>query len=134
LSRRKAREIAFKALFQVDQVDSDPRSAFNYLIEEIPLPEKDSKFAWALVEGAVANIEAIDAIIAKYSRDWTVQRMSSVDRNLLRLACYEMLYLSDSQAIVVIDEAIEIAKRYSEPASVGFINAVLDHIRAKAEN
>jgi N utilization substance protein B len=131
LSRRKAREMAFKVLFQVDQVNSEPRSAFNYLLEEKYIPEKDSEFAWVLVEGTVSRIEAIDTIIASFSKDWSVQRMSSVDRNLLRLASYEMLYLKDSQPIVVIDEAIEIAKRYSEPASVGFINAILDNIRGR---
>jgi N utilization substance protein B len=129
LSRRKARELAFKVLFQVDQVDADPREAFNYLLEENPLPEKDSEFAWSLVEGAVGNLEVIDLNIAKYSKEWTVQRMPSVDRNLLRLATYEIIYLDQAQAVVAIDEAIEISKRYSELASVGFINAVLDKIR-----
>jgi N utilization substance protein B len=129
LSRRKARELAFKVLFQVDQVDADPREAFNYLLEENPLPEKDSEFAWSLVEGAVGNLEVIDLNIAQYSKEWTVQRMPSVDRNLLRLATYEIIYLDQAQAVVAIDEAIEISKRYSELASVGFINAVLDKIR-----
>ncbi len=132
MSRRKAREIAFKVLFQVDQVNSEPLTAFNYLLEENPMPEKDSEFAWVLIEGTVAIMGDIDAMIASFSKDWTVQRMSSVDRNLLRLATYEMLYLKDYHPIVAIDEAIEIAKRYSEPASVGFINAILDNIREKA--
>ncbi|MDD4801712.1 MAG: transcription antitermination factor NusB [Syntrophomonas sp.] len=131
MSRRKARELAFKVLFQIDQVDADPRAAFDYLLKEAPLSEKDSQFAWDLIEGAVARLEAIDANIAQYSKEWTIQRMPSVDRNLLRLASFEILYMEGAQAIVAIDEAIEISKRYSEPASVGFINAILDKIRER---
>ncbi len=128
MSRRKAREIAFKVLFQVDQVQADPRQAFEYLLQESPLAEKDQGFAWTLVEGAVEKMALIDELLAGLSKDWTVQRMSSVDRNLLRLAAYEMVYLAGKPA-VAIDEALEISKRYSEPASVGFINAILDRIK-----
>ena len=130
MSRRKARELAFKVLFQVDQVNADPRAAFDYLLEEAPLPEKDSEFAWNLIAGALDKLETLDVNISRYSKEWTVQRMPSVDRNLLRLASYEMLYMDGGRAVVAIDEAIEISKRYSEPASVGFINAILDKIRA----
>lgn len=130
MSRRKARELAFKVLFQVDQVDTEPQEAFDYLMQESPLAEKDRDFAWRLVEGSVEKIEQIDALLASFSKDWTVQRMSSVDRNLLRVASYEIIYLDQAQPVVAIDEALEIAKRYSEPASVGFINAILDKIRA----
>lgn len=129
MSRRKARELAFKVMFQVDQVNAEPRQAFNYLQDETPLSEKDSEFAWTLIEGIIDKMKDIDVIISSFSKDWTVQRMSSVDRNLLRLASYEILYLNNAQAVVAIDEAIEISKRYSEPASVGFINAILDKIR-----
>jgi len=129
LSRRKARELAFKVLFQVDQVNADPLAAFKYLLEEGSLTAKDSDFAWSLITGALERLEDIDRVIAGYSKDWTVQRMSSVDRNLLRLASYEIIYDDSTQPVVAIDEALEISKRYSEPASVGFINAILDRIR-----
>lgn len=131
MSRRKARELAFKVLFQVDQVEADPRQAFDYLLQETPLAEKDFGFAWELIEGTLERLEVIDAIIAGYSKDWTVDRMSSVDRNLLRLASFEILFHKQSQPVVAIDEALEISKRYSEPASVGFINAILDKIRGE---
>ncbi len=131
MSRRKAREIAFKVLFQVDQVNADPRQAFNYLQQETPLPDKDREFAWDLIESTVAHMQAIDSIIGGFSKDWSVQRMSSVDRNLLRLASCEIMYLNATQSVVAIDEALEISKRYSEPASVGFINAILDRIKER---
>ena len=129
MSRRKARELAFKVLFQVDQVQADPRQAYEYLLEETPLAEKDREFAWSLAEGAAEKLPEIDDILADLSKEWSVKRMSSVDRNLLRLAAYEIMYHTGSQAVVAIDEALEIAKRYSEPASVGFINAILDRIK-----
>lgn len=128
MSRRKARELAFKVLFQVDQVNAEPREAFKYLVGENHLAEKDREFAWSLIEGSVDKLVEIDTLLASFSKDWTVERMSSVDRNLLRLASYEILYLDQAQPIVAIDEALEIAKRYSEAASVGFINAILDKI------
>lgn len=128
MSRRKARELAFKVLFQVDQVNAEPREAFKYLVGENHLAEKDREFAWSLIEGSVDKLVEIDTLLASFSKDWTVERMSSVDRNLLRVASYEILYLDQAQPIVAIDEALEIAKRYSEAASVGFINAILDKI------
>jgi len=129
LSRRKARELAFKVLFQVDQVKADPGQAFEYLLPETPMAEKDKQFSWSLVAGAVDKLADIDDLLAEFSKEWSVQRMSSVDRNLLRLAAYEILYHTGAQSVVAIDEALEMAKRYSEPASVGFINAILDRVK-----
>ena len=129
MSRRKARELAFKVLFQVDQVQAEPRQAYEYLLEDTPLAEKYREFAWSLVEGTVGKLNNIDDVLAGLSKEWSVKRMSSVDRNLLRLAAYEIMYHAGSNPVVAIDEALEISKRYSEPASVGFINAILDRIK-----
>lgn len=128
MSRRKAREIALKVIFQVDQVNAEPRSAFQYLLEENALAEKDSEFAWTLVEGCLQHLEPIDHCIARYSTEWTVERMSSIDRNLMRVAAFEILYLEGAQPAVAIDEAIEISKKYGENNSAAFINAILDKI------
>ncbi len=132
MSRRKAREVAFKVLFQVDLVQADPQQAFELLLGETPLAEKDQLFAWTLVKGSVEKMPEIDKLLADLSKEWTIQRMSSVDRNLLRLAAYEMIYEAEKPA-VAIDEALEISKRYSEPASVGFINAILDRIKEQKD-
>lgn len=128
LSRRKAREIAFKVIFQVDQVNADPRIAFNFLLEEHRLAVSECDFSWALIEGCLQHLEEIDSLIARYSTEWTIDRMSSVDRNLLRVAGTEIMFLKGSQAAVAIDEAIEISKRYGEHNSAAFINAILDKI------
>jgi N utilization substance protein B len=128
LSRRKARELAFKVIFQVDQVNADPRDAFAYLLEENNLVDSESEFSWALITGYLQHQEEIDTMISTYSNDWAIDRMSSVDRNLMRLASAEILFLKGSQAAVAIDEAIEISKKYGEDNSASFINAILDKI------
>ena len=128
MSRRKAREFAFKVVFQVDQVDTDPRQAFNYLIEEKKLSEQDNEFSWQLIQGCLGNLGAIDEKLALYSWDWAINRMSAVDRNILRIASYEILYLHDKQSVVAIDEAIEIAKKFGDANSASFVNAILDRV------
>ncbi|MDD3268454.1 MAG: transcription antitermination factor NusB [Syntrophomonadaceae bacterium] len=128
MSRRKAREIAFKVIFQVDQVQAEPKKAFNYLIENENLAQRDWSFAWELVEGVLDKMPEIDCRIAGYSRDWAVDRMASVDRNIMRLAGYEIMFTDHSQPVVAIDEAIEIAKRYGDEGSASFVNAILDKL------
>ena len=72
MSRRKARELAFKVLFQVDQVQADPLQAYEYLLGETPMAAKDQEFAWSLIEGAVAMLPDIDEILAGLSKEWSV--------------------------------------------------------------
>lgn len=128
MSRRKARELAFKVLFQVDQVDADARTAFNYLAAETSLEEQNRKFSWDLVEGCLERLSEIDEKITRHSYEWPLNRMSAVDRNVMRLACFEILYMEDMHPVVAIDEAIEISKRYGDENSGSFVNAVLDKV------
>ncbi|MDO4540909.1 MAG: transcription antitermination factor NusB [Syntrophomonadaceae bacterium] len=131
MSRRRAREAAFKVLFQVDQVDNAPGPAFEHLLEEWPLSTENKEFAWQLIEGTLREQQELDRGIMQYaSREWSLGRMAPVDRCLLRLAAFEMLCADAPQApAVVIDEALELAKRYSEAGSVAFINAILDRMK-----
>ena len=128
MSRRKAREVAFKVMFQVDQIDADPKQAFDYLLEETSLAEKDKNFAWDLINGCVSHLHDIDNRINKYSSYWPIDRISAVDRSIMRIAGYEIMFIMPSQAVIAIDEAIEIAKRYGDENASSFINAVLDKI------
>lgn len=128
MSRRKARECAFKVLFQVDQVDTDPQDAFKYVLEETELAEKDQGFSWDLIDGTLKHQKDIDERIASYARDWTLNRMPTVDRNIMRLAAFEILFMPQAQPVVAIDEAVEIAKVYGDENSPSFINAVLDRL------
>ena len=96
-----------------------------------PLGEPD-EFADSLVRGAVAKIAEIDSTIARYAEHWRLERMPAVDRNILRLAAYEMKDCGTPPA-VVIDEALELANRFSSPESHQFINGVLDAIRKQCK-
>ncbi len=133
MSRRKARETAFKVLFQVDQVKAEPRQSFEYLLAEAPMTESESAFSWTLVEGCMNNLKEIDEKIARSSNEWAIDRMSSVDRNLMRIAAYEILFIEDASPVVAINEAIEMSKRYGEENSASFVNAILDRIKAENE-
>ncbi|QGT98963.1 Transcription termination protein NusB [Candidatus Syntrophocurvum alkaliphilum] len=128
MSRRKAREIAFKVLFQVDQVEADPKQAFEYLLREKKLKDNDYSFSWELVDGCLKNLDVIDKKIMVYARDWSIERMLSVDRNIMRLASYEILYIDSTEDVIAIDEAIEISKKYGDENSGKFVNAILDKI------
>lgn len=133
MSRRKAREVAFKVIYQVDQVQADPKAAFHFLVEEDGLQEKDKNFSWQLVTGCLENLEVIDAKISKYSTAWDLHRMSSVDRNIMRIGAYELLFCDKSLNAIPIDEAIEIAKKYSDDNSAAFVNAILDKIKGERD-
>ena len=91
-------------------------------------------FATQLVEGTTAHLETIDALLQDTSKNWKLHRMPIVDLSILRCAAYEILYLSDVDPAVAINEAVEIAKSYSTPDSPKFINGVLDNIRKKHQN
>ncbi len=128
MSRRKAREYAFKVLFQVDQVAAEPDQAFSYLLQESGLAEKDIKFSEELIYQTTHNGDEIDKIIASYASDWAIDRMPAVDRNIMRLAVCEILFMESVNSIIVIDEAIEIAKKYGGESSPAYINAILDRM------
>lgn len=130
-ARRKARECALQILYSLDvnsglTVDQ-ALSAFWRGFED----EKDPSvigFAEALVRGTMRHREAIDEVIQRSSRNWRLERMARVDRNILRLATYELMYEREVPAKVVINEAIEVAKRYGTAESAAFVNGLLDRI------
>lgn len=133
MSRRKAREFAFKVVFQVDQVEADPHQAFEYLNAEQELSGEDRDFSWQLIEGCLEKMILIDEKLALYSRDWAINRMLSVDRNIMRIASFEILFTDPEQAVIAIDEAIEIAKKYGDVNSASFVNAILDRILSEKQ-
>ena len=111
MSRRKARVVAFKVLFQFDQVKAEPQQALSYLYQEDELTApREQSFAAELVYGAIRHLADIDEAIRRFSREWDLSRMSAVDRNIMRLAAYEILFMQPSEPVVAIDEAVEIAK------------------------
>ena len=128
-ARRKSRELAMQMLFQADvgkQTPEQVRATFWKSSDEVE-PEVRG-FAEDLFRIANANIERIDELIAQNSKHWRIERMPAVDRNLLRLAVGEMLAFKSTPFPIVINEALEIARRYSSPESINFLNGILDAI------
>jgi N utilization substance protein B len=126
--RRASREVALRALFQVDVGGLAPEEALASTIAEGNYREDTLRFARDLVLGATAHRERIDATIESHARGWTLARMANVDRNVLRLAVYEILYLPDIPYSVTVDEAVELAKKYSTAESGRFVNGVLGNL------
>lgn len=126
--RHIAREKAFQVTYQLDLGDGDLEFALDNILEEAELDQDAVEFCRRLASGVMENREAIDAAITSNTEGWKLERMPSVDRNILRLAVYELLYCEDIPDKVAIDEAIEFAKIYSEDKSPRFINSVLDKI------
>lgn len=135
-TRRKARECALQMLFAADVVKGNPQdvSTDDYWSElgDTEFDDKTREFANNLVRGTLANNESIDDKIRTRAEHWRIERMAIVDRNVLRLAVYEFLY-EDTPHTVVINEALEIARRFSTFEATQFINGILDAIKLDLE-
>ncbi len=128
--RRRAREIALQVLYQIDLSQGDPRESLNRYFQNFRPSEKSREFCWRLVEGVTKKREEIDRLIEENAENWTLKRMAVVDRNILRLAAFELLYCPDIPFKVTLNEAIELAKAYGTEDSGGFINGILDRIHS----
>ena len=127
--RRVARECALQMLYELDigrHAKDEILITFWQMNEH---PEKVRQFANRLFEGSVARMQEIDQIIQKHTMNWRMERMAVVDRNVLRLAVFEFLSGSKTPETVVINEALEVAKKFSTHESAQFVNGVLDSIR-----
>jgi len=127
LSRKIAREQAFKILVAIDVGNNTIEEASEIVIGSLKDDDQKS-FVFREVNGVLENLSSIDKMINKYSEDWTVNRMASTDRNILRLAVYEILNCPDIPVSVTINEAVEIAKKYGDENSYKFINGLLGAI------
>lgn len=126
--RRTAREIVLQSLFQIDFTGCDPEKALEAALEEHAheAAAKARSYAEMLLNGITANMKEIDRRIDEYAIDWTVERMPSTDRSVLRIAVYEMFYAEDKIVPgIAINEAVEIAKLYGTEESPRFINGIL---------
>jgi N utilization substance protein B len=127
-ARRKARELALQMLFENDVAGTGADEMFQRSSDLAKSTEGMRDFTKRLVAGTLANREALDTIITKQADNWRLARMPIVDRNILRLALFELLHEPDTPRPVVIDEALEIAKRFSTPRCSQFINGILDGV------
>ncbi|MHB1189865.1 MAG: transcription antitermination factor NusB [Armatimonadota bacterium] len=124
-SRRAARELALNVLYQVDVGKFPPEEALETAIENVGLEEAAAEFATSLVRGTLENKKRLDEMLSKLSVGWELDRQPAVDRNILRMTMFEMLCLDHIPTSVSINEAVELAKKYSTHESGRFINGVL---------
>jgi N utilization substance protein B len=135
--RRRSRELTLQFLYQYDTLkESSPASPnFEEAIElfwttkKVALEDEVRGFASSLIVGVCENMDGIDRVINRYSQHWRLSRMSKIDRNILRMAIYELTYLMNIPPPVTINEAVELAKKYGTEESGAFVNGILDRIR-----
>ncbi len=125
MGRRQSRESAMQVLYQVDVGKMAVNEALQNIQEQFALTGPDLEFTSQLVYGTMEKLAELDRTMAGHSREWQVERMAAVDRNILRLALYEMLYVQEIPPNVSINEAVEMAKRFGGEESGKFINGIL---------
>ena len=152
-NRRRSRELALQTLYALDRTKGQADSgmvdeAISHMktwtqddtdeAEDAPAPTESNTdinaFAEKLVRGVIANMQSIDNVIGEYSTNWKVPRMALVDRNVLRLAAFELIHMNEIPPRVTLNEAIEVAKRYGSKDSGAFINGILDRVAALKKN
>jgi N utilization substance protein B len=133
-NRRKSRELAMQALFSMDMSQNGSKDILERFCDNFKPSSKALSFFLKLVQGVLHTRTEIDAIIERYSKNWKLNRMSCVDRNIMRVAVYELLCCQDIPHKVSINEAIDIGKKFGTEESGAFINGILDSIRLALEN
>lgn len=131
-ARSKARKRALDVLFEADVRGTDPTKTLQEWTTRGDPPVQD--FARQLVEGVIAHQTRIDELLSSYAEDWALDRMPSVDRTVLRIATYELLWRDDVPGAVAIDEAVELVKSLSTDESPGFVNGMLARVLAERDN
>ena len=131
-TRHKARMLALQALYEVDSVNRRPEAVTERLLAETPLSAENSDFVRELVSGTVKNREEIDGNIRKFAPAWPVDQIAMIDRNILRLAIFEILFDNKVPVKVAVNEAVELAKTFGSESSAKFINGVLGSVSALA--
>jgi transcription antitermination protein NusB len=128
--RSRAREVALQLLFQHDHNPGVRRDAIEtFVADRIRLDKDLQRFCLALYDGVMAHQFEIDQRLGAAAENWRLPRMAGVDRNVLRIGAYELLFAPDAPRAVCIDEAIELARRYGSAESSAFVNGVLDRLR-----
>jgi N utilization substance protein B len=129
--RRKAREVALQVLYELDILNIDSKDAVSLFWDNFEAPEESRKFSTLLIEGTWGNREQIDILISSCSEHWSLARMSRVDKNILRMAVYELIHCPDIPPKVTLNEAIDLGKLYGSENSGSFINGILDAVYLK---
>jgi N utilization substance protein B len=128
-SRRKSRELAMQVLYYMDMRQDDSDEMLHRFCDNFAPHKKATPFFFRLVKGVIQAKSEIDAVIESFSDNWKLTRMSCVDRNIIRIAAYELLCCHDIPPKVAINEAIDVGKKFGTEESGAFINGILDSIR-----
>ena len=131
--RRRARELAMQALFYMDSRNNSSQESVERFCQNFSPSPKMIPFFLKLVEGVLKAQPEIDALIEAYSTNWKIHRMSLVDRNVMRIAIYELIYCADIPSKVSINEAVDIGKKFGTEESGAFINGIIDSVRVAIE-
>jgi len=129
-ARRKARELAVQALYEVDSARHEAEEVLNHLLTEEVLSEENARFTRELVRGVIQNREKIDENIRSFAPTWPIEQIPMIDRNILRLAIFEILLDNKVPVKVAINEAVELAKTFGSDNSPKFVNGVLGSVSA----
>jgi N utilization substance protein B len=132
-TRRQARELAMQALFYMDIQKDASEEMLEYFCHCFCPSKKSRPFFLKLVNGVLGEKGRIDALVERFSQNWKINRMSCVDRNVMRIAVYEMIYCDDIPPKVSINEAVDIGKKFGTQESGAFINGIMDSIRGALE-
>ncbi len=124
-ARTRARSLALQVLYELDLTDHPPGTALRERLAEQPLDDRLAAFAQQIVFGVVPLRAMLDAQIAKHAPEWPVEQLSPIDRNILRIALWEMAVYQQTPLKVAINEAVELAKRFGSDSSPRFVNGVL---------
>jgi len=123
--RTRARALALQVLYEIDVTNHLPGDVFKERLEENPLTEELAEFARQIVAGVVPLTTELDHLIEKHAPEWPFDQIAAIDRNILRMACWEFAVYHDTPLKVVINEAVELAKQYGSDSASRFINGVL---------
>jgi transcription antitermination protein NusB len=124
-SRTRARSIALQVLYENDIVNHPPADVLFQRLEETPISEELAEFARQIVFGVLPLTQDLDQIIAKYAPEWPLDQIAAIDRNILRVACWEFAVQRETPVKVAINEAVELAKMYGSDSAPRFVNGVL---------
>ena len=128
-TRRKSRELALQALYQWNITRQDPSLILDQQKVNFSPADEEDEFAQQIIVGVLEHYNHIDELIEKFSEHWRLDRISIIDRNILRMAIFELLFREDIPPRVTLNEAIDLGKRFGSEDSSAFINGILDHIQ-----
>lgn len=129
--RHQARIAALQALFEVDCAGHLPAEVIERRLLELEMPETGDRFARELVRETIDHLQELDKMISRYAPEWPVEQIAIIDRNILRISIYEILYDKGTPTKVAINEAVELAKQFGSDSSSRFVNGVLGSLVAK---